>query len=417
MRRLISFAIKNLARYKRRTILTASAVAVGIAIFIFIDGWLLGAELESDRNIVWYETSSAKVMHPDYWEERDRLPLSIVIENPREAVETLEREGIPSAPRTVFFADLVVWQDPFEEDGSMPVRVFALDPQKDDDVFRFRDTVKEGRYLEPGEEGIMIGAWLAEDLGAEVGFPVALVTRTREGYFQTIDAEVVAILDVPNPYVNRSSVFMDLSSADYYLQMDGAVTEINLSFPGLDNADEQAGAVASMLDASGFDLDVKSWRTIASAYGALTEAKQAGTGMILLLLFIIATVGISNTMLMAVYERTSEIGMLRAIGMKDRDIRFAFMIEAAGIGVLGSMIGILLGILSNIYMVNVGIDFTWMIRDMDIGYRSAGVMYGAWNPGTMVQAFFTGIFICFVVALIPTRRAMKMKITDCLRHT
>ncbi len=159
------------------------------------------------------------------------------------------------------------------------------------------------------------------------------------------------------------------------------------------------------------------WRDIAYEYGALTEAKQSGTGVIMLLLFIIATVGISNTMLMAVFERTNELGMLRAIGMKDREIRLLFMIEAGAIGFLGSLGGVILGALANLFMVNVGIDFSWMTRSMDIGYRISGAFYSAWNPLTMIQAFFTGIIICFSVAYIPTRRALKMKITDCLRHT
>ena len=89
MKNLILLSLKNMARYKRRTLLTASAVAVGIAVFIIIDGWLLGAELESDRNIVWYETSSARIMNPDYWKEKDRLPLSIALENPDKIIETI----------------------------------------------------------------------------------------------------------------------------------------------------------------------------------------------------------------------------------------------------------------------------------------------------------------------------------------
>lgn len=416
MKELFLYAIRNLGRYKRRTIITASAVAVGIAMYIFIDGWLLGAELESDRNIVWYETSSVRIMDTEYWEDRDFLPLSKVLEDPEAILSELSQAGIAATPRTVFSAEMIVRQDPFDEDGSLPVRVYALDPEQDDTVFRFRETLKSGDFLEPGKEGVMMGAWMAEDLGAKVGYDISLITRTREGYYQTIDATIVGILDVPNPLINRSSLFMDLQTADYYMQMNGAVTEIDISLNEGVDVQLHADKIEEQLKKAGFVVDVKSWREIAADYGALTEAKSSGTGLILFLLFIIAAVGISNTMLMAVYERISEIGMLRAIGMKDRDIRLVFMIEAAGIGFLGALIGIALGSLANLYMVNIGIDFSWMVREMDIGYRTAGIMYGAWNPDTMLKAFFVGIIICFIVALIPTRRALKMKITDCLRH-
>ncbi len=79
MKFLISLAWKNLSRYRKRTIITASAIAVGLAVFLWTDSFLLGMEVDSERNLIWYESSSARVMHPDYWEERTRLPLKYVI--------------------------------------------------------------------------------------------------------------------------------------------------------------------------------------------------------------------------------------------------------------------------------------------------------------------------------------------------
>jgi len=138
--------------------------------------------------------------------------------------------------------------------------------------------------------------------------------------------------------------------------------------------------------------------------------------MILFLIFIIAAVGISNTMLMAIFERIRELGMMRSLGMADRNIRIAFMIEAAGIGFVGSLIGIVLGIGATYFIVEKGIDFTFMMRDMDMGYRIQGLFRGEWNPMTMIKAFFAGILISSLVAYFPTKRALKMDIPSCLRH-
>ena len=239
-----------------------------------------------------------------------------MIEDPDTVVATLREMKIPAAARTVFGGELILREDPFEQDGSMPVKIYAIDPENDDNVFRFRETIAAGRYLEPGEDSVLMGSWLAEDLGAEVGFPVTIVTTTRDGYYQTIDVEIAGIINCPNPVVNRSSIFMPLDTADIYLEMQGAVTEINLKFPGRADAELMAAEINDRI-VSDFDgLEVLSWKILAKDYIALATTKQSATRMILFLVFIIAAVGVSNTMLMAIYERVRELGMMRALGMK-----------------------------------------------------------------------------------------------------
>jgi ABC-type antimicrobial peptide transport system permease subunit len=92
------------------------------------------------------------------------------------------------------------------------------------------------------------------------------------------------------------------------------------------------------------------------------------------------------------------------------------MIEAGGIGLIGSIVGVLLGIGVNFYLVNVGIDLGFLMRDLDMGYRIQSIMKGAWSLSTLVTAFLFGTILSMLVAYIPTRRALKMDIPSCLRH-
>ncbi len=389
---------------------------MGLAIFIFIDSWLLGAQRESERNLIWYETSSARVLNQQYWEEKDQLPLKYVIENPEAVTDRLQELNIPAAPRIVFGGELIVRENPFEQDGSLPVKIFAIDPEKDNRVFRFNETIKEGRSLKSGEENILMGAWMAEDLGAEIGYPLTILTTTRDGYIQTIDVKIVGIINCPNPVINRSSIFLPLDIADRYLEMHGAITEINLKLPERADADLMASSIEKELGTDFPGLEILSWKTLAGDFVALAGMKQSATRMILFLVFIIVAVGVSNTMLMAIYERFRELGMMRALGMKDSQIRLAFLFESGGIGLIGSVLGILLGTILCFWIINRGIDLTFMSRNMDIGYRIAGISRGAWHPEALVYAFFFGIILSVAVTFFPTRRALKMTITDCLRY-
>ena len=421
MRFLFRLALRNLLRHKRRTIITATAIAVGLGIFIFLDAFLLGAELDSQRNLIWYETSAARLYDDGYWEERLTRPLDIVIEDPEEVLSLLGEMKVPAAPRTVFSGEIVVFRDPYPEDGSARVTAYGIDPGRDADVFRIAESVTSGRYLEPAEPGVLLGAWLADDLGAEVGFPLTIVTRTRQGYYQTMDLEIVGIVNTPNPVVNRTGLFVPLETTDFYLQMEGAVTEVNMRFDGPivrgggrwieERAREVEAAVASVAP----DTELFSWRELAADYLALAEAKQSGSGMILFLVFVIAAVGVSNTMLMSVYERTRELGMMRALGMREREIRIAFLLEAGGIGIVGAFLGSILGAGLTAFIVHVGVDYGWILREMDVGYRLAGVIRGAWHPAAFVQASIVGVLLSMVISLIPTRRALRMEVTEALR--
>lgn len=414
MKFLFSLAFKNLTRYKRRTLITASAIAFGLMMYIFIDSMLMGAEHESVRNLKWYETASARILNDQYWENRFEKPLDLNIPNPDRIIDTLDQNKITATKRISFAGDLILNKEDFGEDGNMPVSVVAIDPARDFDVFQYKNTLEEGRFLKPGEDAVVMGSWMAEDIGAKVGYWITVVARGNGGFYEAMDLKIVGIVNCPNPNVNRTLVMMPFDTASDYLGMDGAATEINIKLPDNADVDSEVGRIQKMVN--GDHLTVMSWRAMAVDFLALAEAKRGGSGMILFLIFIIAAVGISNTMLMAIFERTRELGMMRSLGMSDSRIRAAFMLEAAGIGIIGSLMGVILGLGADYFIVEKGLDFTWMLRDMDMGYRIQGVFRGEWNPATMIKAFFTGVFISSLVAWFPTRRALKMDIPSCLRH-
>jgi len=409
-------AFKNLFRHKRRTVITSIAIAVGLALFILIDSMLVGIEEDSTRNLVLYETGSARIMDQQFWDEHENLPLKHSIENPQPILENLKAAGITATPRTVFSGELVMRRDPYPEDGSIQARIIAIDPNRDPEVFRIDETLSAGRFLEEDRLEVVIGEWLAEDIEAEVGYPLTIITRTKGGFFQTIDVEIVGLVNTPNPVVNRTGIFMPIQTADYYLQMEGSVTQIDTSFAYQANVDRQTAKIRAAALQNRPDLKVVDWKILGKDFVALAAAKSAGSKVILFLVFIIAAVGISNTMLMSVYERVREIGMLRALGMHRREIRLAFLIEAGGIGLIGASVGVLIGVLLNIPLVNIGIDYSALMRDADMGYRITGIMRGLWSVPTILTAFFTGLFLSVLMAFIPTRKALKLQITDALRY-
>lgn len=443
---LIRLAWKNLWRYGKRTLITGVALAMGILMFIFLDSWLKGTVRDSELNLVRFETAAMRVTTAGFAAREELLPLDEAIPEADRWVTALRDAGFDATARISFAGSAIVFRDPYPEDGSLPIRVVAIDPERDADVFRLPDTVDEGRWIAEGRYEAVVGSWFAEDIGAGVGYPLLIETRDFDGFRQTFEVEIVGTLTTGNPLINRGSIFVPRDVADDVLFMDGGATEISVALGDHRAAGERAGDVARALTREGADvtagaaggafarsdaaeeraggagrgdtgaptLTVRTWEELAADYLAALQADQVGSVAILGLIVLIAAIGVSNTMLMAIHERTHEIGVMQAIGVTKREIRAQFLLESAGIGVVGGAIGVALGAISVWFLVRYGISFAFITREMDIGYRIATTFYGVWNVGTMAVAFGFGIVASVAIAWASTRRIMRMDMIDTL---
>ena len=413
MKFIFRLALRNLSRHRKRTILACIGIGFGVAMFIWFDGMLRWADTESQLNLKVYEYGNFSVSTKIFKEDRDNFPLDSVLEKEQtlRIFQIAEKSGCVVAPRTSFKSMLS-----HNRGFGLPYVVTAIDPELDARVFGIKNYISQGSYLGPKSEGILIGSNCARELGVKIGDFITIETRTRYNTYQAIDLEVVGIFNCPDPVVNRKQVFITSFLADTALQTEGTSTEI--IFRTASGKNEPAlAAVRNELDKSGLnELTISTWQELGADYITFSKTKKGGSSVVLFLVFIIVTVGIINTMLMAVFERVREIGMMRALGMRDRSIIWAFVIESAGIGLLGGLMGLLLGAALVAQGVYIGIDFTKYMGDMDIGYRVPAVWKCVWNPDSMFIALVFAILCSALISILPARKAVKMGISDSIRH-
>lgn len=409
----IKMAVRNIFRYKRRTLITAFAIAFGVMFTIAMDGLLAGSEIESERNIRDYETGEAKIFPDQYFDERNFLPFTFFLEKTDREIIEKALSGYTFTPRSELATEIYFNEDFFPLSGSISAKISAVDPVRDTRVFRTSSMISEGRWLTKGDKGIVIGSWLATDINAKAGYVVSMECRGRGGFYQTFDAEIVGIVTTDNPYINSGSVFMDLSYANDLLALEGAVTEYTLRIKDGLELQKEIAKIKKKLPS--YSKNIFSWKEIASDIIQLMRAERGESMIYLILMSIIAAVGISNTMLMSVMERKNEIGMLRALGYSTFRIRSLFVLEGLVIGIFGSGIGLFAGCLINLFMTIWGIDVSSMLQEMDMGYRLTGIMRSAWNIQGIITIVSGSLLISTVMAWFPSGKMLKAEVAEILR--
>ena len=149
----------------------------------------------------------------------------------------------------------------------------------------------------------------------------------------------------------------------------------------------------------------------------MIEASQIENIIILGIIILIAAVGIINTTILSAIERTEEIGMMKALGLKEGEIILAFMIEALGIGVIGSLIGCFLGGVSVAFFNRFGIALSaFGMGEIDIGIPIIDKIYGGWNPGAFLFIALFGVVVAVFASILPSRWAAGKDPVKAIYH-
>ena len=247
---------------------------------------------------------------------------------------------------------------------------------------------------------------------------------------QLLDVVVVGVINSPAPLPNGNTAYipLDILQDEAGMMLEGAVTELvirekNAPDSRLPGHSESAAAITAALKRGlanrslPEELEVRIWLDYIQEYLGY-EAIQTGAPQVLaFLLFILSFLGISNTILMAILERTKETGMMRAMGMTDKQMIMVYMLEAGFLGLIGSILGIILGCIVNYPVVKYGIDFSAMadILSGGIGFRTTGIFRSVWNIPLIIGSGIVATLLASCMAFFPTRKALKMPITDSLR--
>ncbi|MBD3167377.1 FtsX-like permease family protein [bacterium] len=404
----LRLALRNLSRNRKRSILTGVALALGVAILVFALGVNQGIEQQGLDSVIRFQTAHVKAIPPGRMDE-DFPGLDMRIDNASSLLEEVRNmDGVEGAAERLEIRGML-----YMGTEEVFVTVVGINPEEDRQVYSTLDYVVQGRELRPGEQGVLIGRPLAKSLDVDVGDRVTIMIRSAPGALNPRTLPVVGLHSTGHFESDMSSVFLPLQTALDMAILDDAATEVSLR---LDQPDRSRD-VKEMLSKRHPGVEWHTYLDLASDFVMMIKFQRIVYLIIIGILMVMAAVGVANTMLMAVHERTREIGALRALGFQTGTVRAMFLNEGILLGVFAGLAGLAIGIPLTLYFSHHGISLgeaTELANMKGVPVRDA--IYPAVKAGTIGWIYLFGLAVSALASWGASARASKGEIVRALRE-
>jgi putative ABC transport system permease protein len=408
---LLYVAWRNVFRNKRRTVLNVIALTIGIIMMIVGVGWMRGYQSGIFTSMINFETGHLQVLNKDYLAQERRLPLDLnvtrvgdvrgrLLEDPRVAEAT---------PRINFMMKLGF------RGKSRMLLTRAIDPEKEARVSILHTLMVDGTYLTDGA-GVLMGRPLAEKYGLQVGDSVTLTAFTKyssDGNSQeNLEyATVAGIFFYGYPAIDDNVVYLDMTTASRLLRFSDEATKLVVRLK--DGNDPQAVLPDLQARLAGTGNKAYPWERFAEVVVSAVTADGSSFGFMFVIIYILIIIGIRNSMSMSVEERTSEIGTLRAVGMKKRHIILLFLAESVCVAGVAIVISLVAGGVIAALLQFVGFDFgSFLPKDIPIPFGEKFTADFRWFDFGLAVLF--GGLTAVLSGLSPARRAAKLVIARAM---
>ena len=401
---IFKMAWRNVLRNRRRSTVTIAAMAFALFVECLYSGLIPGYMNAMLEDITQLEVGDLQIHAEGY---RNSPSLYTTIEDPAAVVAKVEALGYTAAPR------LLGGGLGASGEYSAGVALRAVDVEKDKVVCGVSDKVADGQWLDASDpKGVVLGRFLARTLNAKPGSEVLLLSQATDGSMANELYTVRGVLGSVAEATDRVTIYMTEGAFRDLFVMPTGAHEIVIRVPG---STALADASAAIADAAP-ELEVKTWKELMPIIGQMLDSVQ---GMIFVLYFIIyIAVGILilNAMLMAVFERIREFGVLKAIGAGPGRVLGLILIESAMQTGIAIVLGIGAALPGMWWIGNKGIDFGSLGGMNMMGVSMRKIWYGIYEPATVAGPLIMLVVIVSMAVLYPAVKAAWISPVQAMRH-
>lgn len=405
---LIKLAWKNILRNKRRTIIAATAISIGLAALIFVDAYMIGMK----ENMVKTATASflgdAQIHRQGF---RDEQEVTLTIQEAETITRKLAKESIVQYFTRRTFASGMIRSAANMNSGIILVGIF---PGTERYLSQIDDAIIEGNYFQGNSENdIVIGSKLAEILEVELGDKVPVtVSQAYGGEFSQVGYRISGIFKLADEGMNSSMAFVRIHKAQEMLGIGNDVHEIAIKFTTTEYSLDKELPFWNTYNIHG--NEIVSWTEILPQINMLFDMSKYSKFIMGFILFIVVAFGIVNTLFMSLYERMFEFGVLRAVGTRPFGMARLILFEAGALAVVSIALGIILGSIITGVLAHFGINFT--------GIEMMGVTIQEYvYPVFAAEQFIiypVSVFVFTIIAgLYPAWHVARMSPVDAMRQS
>ncbi len=346
----LRLAWRNIWRHRRRTVIVVLAIGLTLMLMMFYDGLVAGFEESIYTNAIKVLGGNIQIHAAGYSDKAQQTPLLPLANDQAVLSAVSSQPQVVAASRRINTGGLVS-----NYKGAFAVGITGIEPEKEQTANLVAQHVSAGRYLTAADKDVVfMGKGLADAMKVSVGDRITLAGRAAHQQMASRTMTVVGIFDIGMADVEKRTVYMSLGEAQDIYGLAGQSTEVVVY---LQHIGEEP-AVMNALKPSLPGYEMASWQTNYPDLQNAIQTKGAFMNIFSLIIMVVVGIGILNLLLMAVYERTREIGVMAALGLKPGQISLLFVLEGAFMGVVGVAFGILLGVLINAGLGRVGMDFS-----------------------------------------------------------
>ena len=404
IRRFFSIAYRNLVRNGRRTVLTALAVSLGLVVVMIMSSMIEGMVSTMMADNIRLSSGHLQIRNANYDADKASLLSKDLLEDGK--AWAAEAEALPE----VQSAAPVLWNGGLLSTAqeSFGVQIVGIDTE---DAFHtpVREGIVAGEFLKNDDRGlILVGKGLADQMDITVGRRVSLAASNANGEGQEGIFTVAGLVDTGFPSIDQHRVIMPLAQAQSFSGVGNRFSSLILTL----NNEEDTAVVAAMF--AGPETQVLTWEDLNRL---LLEGVQNGIFFYYILygiVFLAVAVLIANTLLMSVFARAREIGILGSLGMNRGQIMLLFLIEGGLLALLGIVFGLVLGLGVVAYMTYVGIAIPAETASMIEGFALGTTLYGGFAPGQIVILSFLLLVVVLLVSLYPAWYAARLEPVEAL---
>lgn len=402
---IFMMAWRNVWRHKARSLVIMLSIALGLFAGMAVLALYEGMMKSRVRTVIDEETGHAQIHHPAFsGEQEPRYFIS-------DTVELMKQ--ITSIPElTLINRRIVVNGMLSTPTGTAGVQVLGIDTATEYSFSSLKRKIKEGQGFRPGKQHqAIIGRKLARKMKLQPGSKLVLMFNDTANNLVSSAFRVAAIYQSANAPLDERLVYVQRSELGELLGIPGRVHEIGLKL----REDRDVDQAVAMLKRTVPQLRVETWKDLSPETELMVRTVDTYSYVIMIIIMIALAFGILNTMLMAIMERTREIGMIAALGTSRGRIFSLVLLETVFLTLAGTPIGFLLGIGVSTYYHRHGLDLSGMGEDMMRNYGFSTLIYPEFPPEKLLPVLAIVIITALLSSLLPALKAIRMKPIEALR--